>query len=96
MLVDRQLASSQYGERWGRHWLDVVRFANSNDLRAIGARHDITPAYRYRDWVVRNLNGDLPYNRFMMDQIARRPVPVAREGGGQSRWNHCHGHAGVR
>ena len=69
-LVDRLLASPQYGEHWGRHWLDVVRYADSNDLRAIGARHDITETYRYRDWAVRALNGDLPYNRFMMDQVA--------------------------
>ena len=68
--VDRLLASPRYGERWGRHWLDVVRYADSNDRRAIGARHDITETYRYRDWVVRAFNADYPYNRFMMDQIA--------------------------
>ena len=74
-LVDRFLASPRYGERWGRHWLDVVRYADSNDLRAIGARHDITETYRYRDWVVRSLNGDLPYNRFMMNQVAGDLLP---------------------
>ena len=75
-LVERLLASPQYGERWGRHWLDVVRYADSNDMRAIGARHDITETYRYRDWVVRALNADLPYNRFMMDQLAGDLFPV--------------------
>lgn len=74
-LVDRFLASPRYGERWGRHWLDVVRYADSNDLRAIGARHDITETYRYRDWVVRSLNADQPYNRFMMNQVAGDLLP---------------------
>ena len=74
-LVDRLLSSPRYGERWGRHWLDVVRYADSNDLRAIGARHDITETYRYRDWVVRSLNSDLPYNRFMMNQVAGDLLP---------------------
>ena len=74
-LVDRFLASPRYGERWGRHWLDVVRYADSNDLRAIGARHDITETYRYRDWVVRSFNADLPYNRFMMNQVAGDLLP---------------------
>ena len=75
-LVDRYLSSPRYGERWGRHWLDVVRYADSNDLRAIGARHDITETYRYRDWVVRSLNQDLPYNRFMMNQVAGDLLPA--------------------
>jgi len=79
-LVDCLLASPQYGERWGRHWLDVVRYADSNDLRAIGARHDIIETYRYRDWVVRAFNGDLPYNRFMMDQVAGDLFPAADQG----------------
>ena len=79
-LVDRLLASPQYGERWGRHWLDVVRYADSNDMRAIGTRHDITETYRYRDWVVRSLNGDLRYDRFMMDQIAGDLLPAATQG----------------
>ncbi|MEE3373138.1 MAG: DUF1549 and DUF1553 domain-containing protein [Planctomycetota bacterium] len=75
-LVDEYLASPRYGERWGRHWLDVVRYADSNDLRAVGARHDITETYRYRDWVVRSLNHDLPYNRFMMNQVAGDLLPA--------------------
>ncbi|HEY1859633.1 MAG TPA: DUF1549 domain-containing protein, partial [Gemmataceae bacterium] len=55
-VVDRLLASPRYGERWGRHWLDVVRYADSRDTRGIGGAGDITEAYRYRDWVVNAFN----------------------------------------
>lgn len=68
-VVDRLLASPQYGERWGRHWLDVVRYADSLDARATG-EGDITESYRYRDWVVNAFNKDLPYNEFVREQIA--------------------------
>ena len=66
-LVDRLLASPQYGERWGRFWLDLARWAESdgyeaNDLRA--------SAWRYRDYVVKAFNDDLPYDRFLREQIA--------------------------
>src|SRR5207248_1219245 len=47
-VVDRLLASPQYGERWGRHWLDVVRYADSRDARYVGADSDIADAWRYR------------------------------------------------
>jgi len=66
-LVDRLLASPQYGERWGRHWLDVVRFAESNGFETNVERPS---AYHYRDWVIEALNQDLPYNRFLALQIA--------------------------
>ena len=66
-LVDRLLASPQYGERWGRHWLDVVRFAESNGFETNVER---PTAYHYRDWVIEALNNDLPYNRFLALQIA--------------------------
>lgn len=66
-LVDRLLASPGYGEQWGRHWLDVVRYAdtagNSND-------YERSNAWRYRDYVVRSLNRDTPYDRFVKEQVA--------------------------
>ncbi len=85
-VVDRLLASPAYGERWGRHWLDVVRYADSKDLRDIGQPYDIVESYRYRDWVVAAFNSDLPYNQFVIDQIAgdlisaREPGTVNAEG----------------
>jgi hypothetical protein len=66
-LIERLLASPHYGERWGRFWLDVVRFAESS-----GFEHDRTlnTAWRYRDYVIKSLNEDKPYNRFLIEQIA--------------------------
>jgi len=67
-LVDRLLASSHYGERWARHWLDVARYAE-DQAHTFQAR--VYPnGHRYRDWVVRSFNNDLPYDRFVMEQIA--------------------------
>jgi len=80
-VVDRLLASPQYGERWGRHWLDVVRFADSRDSRGIGGDADITEGYRYRDWVVKALNHDLRYDRFIIHQIAGDMLPPKERGG---------------
>ena len=66
-LVDRLLASPHYGERWARHWLDVVRFGESNGFE----RDQLRPnAWPYRDWVVAALNGDLPYDEFVRLQLA--------------------------
>jgi hypothetical protein len=66
-LIDKLLASPHYGERWGRHWLDVARYADSN-----GFEHDFDRpnAWRYRDYVIRAVNQDKPYNIFLMEQIA--------------------------
>ena len=66
-LLDRLLASPHYGERWGRHWLDLARFAESD-----GFEHDaVRPhAWRYRDYVIRSFNHDKPYDRFVREQIA--------------------------
>jgi len=66
-VVDRLLASPHYGERWGRHWLDVVRFAETN-----GHEFDFykDEAWRYRDYVIRAFNEDLPYDRFVREHIA--------------------------
>ena len=66
-LVERLLDSPRYGERWGRHWLDVTRYADSagfsNDF-------EVPNAWRYRDYVVRSFNDDKPYERFVMEQVA--------------------------
>ncbi|HZT78912.1 MAG TPA: DUF1549 domain-containing protein, partial [Gemmataceae bacterium] len=66
-VVERLLASPHHGERWAQHWLDVVRYAESNGYEADGDRPH---AWRYRDWVVRALNDDLPYDRFLLEQLA--------------------------
>ena len=69
-VIDRLLATPQYGEKWGRHWLDVVRYADSGDARGMGSPGDIAEAWRYRDWVVDAFNRDLPYDQFVRMQIA--------------------------
>ena len=66
-LVDRLLASPTYGERWGRHWLDVARYADSNGLDENVAHGN---AWRYRDYVVASINADKPFDRFITEQIA--------------------------
>lgn len=68
-LVDDLLARPSYGEKWGRFWLDCVRYADSLDARAANGG-DIVDAWRYRDWVVNAFNSDLPYNEFIRQQIA--------------------------
>lgn len=68
-LIDRLLASAHYGERWARHWLDVVRYAEDNVN--MGPLNGPYPnAYRYRDWVIKALNEDIPYNEFLRRQLA--------------------------
>lgn len=66
-LADRLLASPRYGERWGQHWLDVVRYAESDGYRADAFRPD---AWRYRDYVIRSFNEDKPYRDFVREQLA--------------------------
>ncbi|QDT18222.1 DUF1549 domain-containing protein [Alienimonas californiensis] len=66
-LVDRLLASDAYGERWGRHWLDLVRYADSDGYRADGYRSN---AWRYRDYVIESFNEDKPYDTFVKEQLA--------------------------
>ena len=68
-LVDQLLASQEYGERWGRHWLDVARYADAKGY--VDAGESKYPfAYTYRDYVVRAFNEDLPYDQFVREQIA--------------------------
>lgn len=66
-VIDRLLASPQYGERWGRHWLDVVRYADSNGLDENIAHGN---AWRFRNYVINSLNADKPYDQFIREQIA--------------------------
>ncbi|UUO05113.1 PSD1 and planctomycete cytochrome C domain-containing protein [Blastopirellula sp. J2-11] len=71
-LVDRLLASPQYGERWGRHWLDLVRFAETNSFERDGDKPD---AWKYRDYVIRSFNVDKPYDQFLIEQLAGDEIP---------------------
>jgi hypothetical protein len=66
-LLQRLLASPQYGEKWGRHWLDLVHFAETNGYERDG---DKPNAWRYRDYVIRSFNDDKPYDRFIKEQLA--------------------------
>jgi mono/diheme cytochrome c family protein len=72
-VVDRLLASPRYGERWGRHWLDVARYAE-DDVRGLDPKQrgymPFRGAYVYRDWVIKALNEDLPYDKFVRMQLA--------------------------
>ncbi|MFM7109918.1 MAG: DUF1549 domain-containing protein, partial [Planctomycetota bacterium] len=71
--VDRLLASTHYGERWGRWWLDQARYADSNGYSIDAAR----VMWKYRDWVINALNSDMPYDRFTMEQLAGDMLPGA-------------------
>ena len=74
-LVDRLLASPHYGERWGRIWLDAARYADSDGFEKDKPRQ----VWFYRDWVVNALNGDMPYDRFVVEQIAGDLLPGATQ-----------------
>src|SRR5262245_937440 len=71
-LIDRLLADPRYGERWGRHWLDLVRFAESDGFAIDNER---PTAWRYRDYVIRSFNGDKPYDLFIKEQLAGDELP---------------------
>ena len=71
-LVDELLASPQFGRRWGRHWLDLARYADSNGL---DENFLFREAWRYRNWVIEALNDDIPYDQFLTDQIAGDLLP---------------------
>src|SRR5262245_17114664 len=72
-LVETLLASPRYGERWARHWLDVVRFAESHGFEMNQPR---ASAWPYRDYVIRAFNEDKPYDRFILEQLAGDAVGV--------------------
>ena len=74
-VVDRLLASPHYGERWARPWLDLARYADSHGFQ----RDDLRDLWPYRDWVIRALNSDLPFDQFTVWQIAGDLLPEARE-----------------
>ncbi len=73
-LVDRLLKSPHFGERWGRHWLDMARYADSDGYEKDNPRPD---AYRWRDWVIDAINNDLPFDQFTVEQIAGDLLPNA-------------------
>lgn len=70
--IDRLLASPRYGERWGRHWLDVVRYS---DTCGNASDYPVPQAHKYRDWVIRAFNRDLPYDEFVREQVAGDLMP---------------------
>ncbi|MDQ2949095.1 MAG: DUF1549 domain-containing protein, partial [Acidobacteriota bacterium] len=74
-VVDRLLASPQYGERWARHWLDLVRYAETNGHEFDNDKPD---PWRYRDYVIRSFNQDLPYDQFVREHIAGDLLPHKR------------------
>ncbi len=81
-VVDRLLASGAYAERWGRHWLDVARYAESSGKE----RNLVYPhAWRYRDWVLDAFRRDMPYNEFLQAQVAGDLLPAADES--ERAWN---------
>jgi hypothetical protein len=73
-VIDRLLASPHYGEKWGRHWLDLVRFAETNSYERDGPKPN---AWRYRDYVIKSFNEDKPYDRFVKEQLAGDEMPDA-------------------
>jgi hypothetical protein len=75
-VVERLLASPAYGEKWGRHWLDVARYADSNGMDENLSQAN---AWRYRDWVIRAFNDDMPYSQFIRQQLAGDLLPGASE-----------------
>ena len=73
-VVDRLLASPHYGEHWARHWLDLVRYAETNSFERDNPKPHV---WRYRDYVIRSLNDDKPYDRFVTEQLAGDELPEA-------------------
>ena len=75
-LVDELLSRPEFGERWGRHWLDVARFGESNGNDGLSRNPTFPHAWRYRDYVIDSFNADLPYDRFLLEQIAGDLLPA--------------------
>jgi hypothetical protein len=76
-LVDRLLDSPHYGEKWGRHWLDLVRYAETNSYERDNPKPN---AWRYRDYVIRSFNNDKPYDQFIREQLAGDELPYGEPG----------------
>ena len=89
-VVERLLASPHYGERWGQHWLDVVRFAETDGYEYDTHRAD---AWRYRDYVIRAFNNDKPYDRFVTEQLAGDEIAPKEDetliAAGSTAWARC-------
>ena len=75
-LVDRLLADPRFGERWARHWLDLIRYGDTNGYERDG---DKAFAWKYRDYVIRSINADKPYDRFLIEQMAGDQLPNRTE-----------------
>ncbi|MBL8851071.1 MAG: PSD1 domain-containing protein, partial [Planctomycetaceae bacterium] len=82
-VVERLLASPHFGERWGRHWLDLVRYAES---RGHEFDYDVANPWHYRDYVIRALNDDVPYDRFVVEHVAGDLLPTAAVASASARW----------
>lgn len=74
--VDRLLQSPHFGEKWGRYWLDVARYAESNGNDGLSRNPSFPHAWRYRDYVIRSFNEDVPYDRFLVEQVAGDLLPA--------------------
>src|SRR5205085_12354878 len=70
-LVEKLLASPHYGERWGRHWLDLARYADTNGYE----KDNVRVIWPYRDWVINAINKDQPFNQFVIEQMAGDMLP---------------------
>jgi|SRR5579883_2104622 len=77
-LIDKLLASPRYGERWGRYWLDIARYADSKGY-ILTEERSFACSYTYRDYVIRSLNEDKPYDRFVTEQIAADLLPLGSD-----------------
>lgn len=75
-LVDRLLSSPHFGERWGRHWLDVARYGESNGNDGLGRNPTFPHAWRYRDYVIAAINQDMPWDQFLREQLAGDLLPA--------------------
>ncbi len=92
-VIDRLLASPRYGERWGRHWLDVMRYADSTGS---DEDHRYPHAWRYRDYVVKAFNDDMPYNQFVREQLAGDILAADPNSGVGYRGHYRYGVLGSR
>ena len=77
--VECLLASPHYGERWGRFWLDVARYADTQGYLADNAERRFAFAFTYRDYVVQAFNDDKPFDRFIVEQIAADALPLGED-----------------
>ena len=80
-VVDRLLASPHYGERWGRYWLDIARYADTTGENSLGGRIEnrLVYAYTYRDYVIQAFNDDKPFDRFILEQLAADQLPLGKD-----------------